>query len=259
MRIARFSVNDSIHFGIIHDDNRHVMALKGDPMYTVPEASGEVFEMEDVRLLSPVIPRSKVLCVGRNYAEHAAEMGNEVPDEPLLFMKPNTAVIGPEDVVVYPRWSTQVDHEVELAVVIKSITKDVAPEHVGDHIFGYCVANDVTARDKQRTDNQWTRAKGFDTSCPLGPWIVVDPDLDVSNLTIECAVNGKIRQHASTADMVFSVDELISYMSQVMTLLPGDVILTGTPQGIGSVEPGDLVTSRIESIGEMTNRIMSAD
>lgn len=258
MRIARFSINDSIYFGIVHEDDTHIMALKGDPMFTVPEASGEIFSLEEVRLLSPVIPRSKVLCVGRNYAEHAREMGNDVPDEPLLFMKPNTAVIGPEDAVVRPAWSTQLDHEVELAVVIKTMAKDVEPQQVKNVIFGYTVANDFTARDKQREDKQWTRAKGFDSSCPLGPWIVVDPDLDVTNLSLECEVNGQIKQQGNTGQMVFPIPELISYMSKAMTLLPGDVILTGTPSGISTVEEGDLVTSRISGIGQMTNRIMYA-
>ncbi|MDO5746076.1 MAG: fumarylacetoacetate hydrolase family protein [Actinomycetaceae bacterium] len=259
MRVVRFRVHDTIHFGIVHKDGTHVMGLKADPLFSEPEPSGHVFSLDEVRLLSPVIPRSKVLCVGRNYAEHVRELDHEIPEEPLLFMKPNTAVIGPDDLIVHPSWSQRVDHEIELGVVIKTIVKDIAVKDVPTVIFGVLVANDFTARDCQQKDGQWTRAKGFDTSCPLGPWIDINPDLDLQNLTLECEVDGELRQQGNTKDMMWPVHELISYMSKVCTLLPGDVILTGTPHGVGPVKPGQIVTSRIAEIGEFSNRIVAAE
>lgn len=256
MRIVRFSSGGDPKYGIVKDDSTRIFVLRGDPIFSEVKLSGEVFELDEVRLLSPVIPRSKVVCVGKNYQDHAAEMDSEVPAEPLLFIKPNTSVIGPDDPIVLPNWSHHVDHEAELAVVIKTLAKNVAVEDVDDVIFGYTVANDVTARDIQKKDGQWTRAKGFDTSCPLGPWIVVDPDLNVDDLRVTASIDGDLRQSESTSKMIFPVRELVSFISHVFTLLPGDVILTGTPAGVGPIHPGDRVDVAVSGIGTLSNPVV---
>jgi 2-keto-4-pentenoate hydratase/2-oxohepta-3-ene-1,7-dioic acid hydratase in catechol pathway len=204
-----------------------------------------------------VIPRSKVVCVGRNYAEYAAELGNELPGEPLLFIKPNTSVVGPRDPISYPRQSNDVQFEGELAVVIRRICKDVPAERARDVVFGYTVGNDVTARDLQRKDVQFTRAKGFDSFCPLGPW--VETDLDFSDLEVTTTLNGETRQRGRTSQMIFDVPTLIAYISSVMTLLPGDVILTGTPSGVGPMQPGDDVAVTVEGIGTLSNKVVARD
>lgn len=196
--------------------------------------------------------------IGKNYADHIAEMGGETPAAPVVFLKPNTSVIGPDDPIVLPSWSNEVHHEAELAVVIKTLAKNISVEDVDSVILGYTCANDVTARDCQRNDGQWSRAKGFDTSCPLGPWITVDPDLDVDNLQITCRVDGQIRQHDSTSSMITPVRELVSYASQIFTLLPGDVIITGTPSGIGPIEKGQRVEVEIEGIGVLSNPVFAS-
>lgn len=221
--------------------------------------SGARWALSDVRLLSPILP-SKVVCVGRNYADHAAEHGNDVPKEPLLFLKPSTSVIGPRDAIRLPIFSKQVEHEAELAVVIGAPGARRADRAAAERaIFGYTCANDVTARDLQRSDGQWTRAKGFDSFCPIGPWITTG--LDVSDLEIRCEVGRnpeemEVRQLGRTKDMVFDVPGLVSYISHVMTLLPGDVVLTGTPAGVSPLVEGDTVTVRIEGIGELTNPVV---
>ena len=221
--------------------------------------SGARWALSDVRLLSPILP-SKVVCVGRNYADHAAELGNEVPKEPLLFLKPSTSVIGPRDAIRLPIFSKQVEHEAELAVVIGAPGARRADRAAAERaIFGYTCANDVTARDLQRSDGQWTRAKGFDSFCPIGPWITTG--LDVSDVEIRCEVGRnpeemEVRQLGRTKDMVFDVAGLVSYISHVMTLLPGDVVLTGTPAGVSPLVEGDTVTVRIEGIGELTNPVV---
>lgn len=221
--------------------------------------SGARWALSDVRLLSPILP-SKVVCVGRNYADHAAELGNEVPKEPLLFLKPSTSVIGPRDAIRLPIFSKQVEHEAELAVVIGAPGARRADRAAAERaIFGYTCANDVTARDLQRSDGQWTRAKGFDSFCPIGPWITTG--LDVSDLEIRCEVGRnpeemEVRQLGRTKDMVFDVPGLVSYISHVMTLLPGDVVLTGTPAGVSPLVEGDTVTVRIDGIGELTNPVV---
>jgi 2-keto-4-pentenoate hydratase/2-oxohepta-3-ene-1,7-dioic acid hydratase in catechol pathway len=221
--------------------------------------TGKRWALPDVRLLAPIFS-SKVVCVGRNYAEHAAELGNEVPKEPLIFLKPSTSVIGPNDAIRLPPQSKQVEHEAELAVVIgvgpgpaRRLDR-AAAEKV---IFGYTCANDVTARDLQKADVQFTRAKGFDSFCPLGPWITTG--LDVSDLEVRCEVSDEVRQIGRTKDLVFDIPTLVSYVSHVMTLLPGDVILTGTPAGVGPLTAGDTVTVRIEGIGELTNPVTTLD
>ena len=216
------------------------------------EFTGDRFALGDVRLLAPILP-SKVLAVGRNYAAHAAEMGGEVPERPLLFLKPSTSVIGTNDVIRLPADSDQVDHEAELALVIGKVAKDVPRERAAEVIFGYTCANDVTARDQQRADGQFTRAKGHDSFCPIGPWI--ETTFDPSAVRIRALVNGQTRQDGNTADMVFDIATLVSFMSHVMTLVPGDVILTGTPDGVGPIVNGDIVTVAIDGIGELTNKV----
>ncbi|EWT04263.1 2-hydroxyhepta-2,4-diene-1,7-dioate isomerase [Intrasporangium chromatireducens Q5-1] len=254
MRIARYTTGEDPAYGIVQGEpgNEVITPLAGDPLYVGLQASGAgPVMLEDVRLLAPVIPRSKIIAIGKNYADHAKEMGGEVPDEPLMFFKPNTAVVGPFDPVVLPRGSEEVSYEGELAVVIKTITKGVKAENAAECIYGYTVANDVTARDWQRRDGQWARAKGFDTSCPLGPWI--ETELDPADLSITTTLDGEVRQDGRTSDMVHGIAALIEHMSAAFTLLPGDVILTGTPAGVGLVEAGQQVTVEIEGIGSLTN------
>jgi 2-keto-4-pentenoate hydratase/2-oxohepta-3-ene-1,7-dioic acid hydratase in catechol pathway len=229
-----------------------VAQIDGHPFGEI-RFTGQRWAVADVRLLSPILP-SKVVCVGRNYADHAAEHGAQVPAEPLLFLKPSTSVIGPLDTVRLPPQSHQVEHEAELAVVIGAAgARRVDRAAAARAIFGYTAANDVTARDLQRSDSQWTRAKGFDSFCPLGPWIVTD--LDPADLEVRCEVNEEVRQLGRTSDMVFDVPTLVSYVSHVMTLLPGDVLLTGTPAGVGPLAPGDRVAVRIDGLGELSNPV----
>jgi len=208
-------------------------------------------------LLAPVLPRSKVVAVGRNYAAHAAELGNAVPDEPLLFLKPNTSVIGPGEAIVYPRQSQDVQYEGELAVVIGRIAKDVPRDRVGEVVFGYTVANDVTARDLQRKDVQFTRGKGFDTFCPLGPWI--ETDLDPADLRLTTRLGERVVQDGRTSAMIHDVAALVAYVSSIMTLLPADVILTGTPEGVGPMRVGEQVSVEVEGIGTLTNHLVEPE
>ncbi|MBQ0897478.1 fumarylacetoacetate hydrolase family protein [Micromonospora purpureochromogenes] len=264
MRIARFAHAKGMSFGVVEGEpgvgpeGLTIAEIEGHPFGQVT-FSGARWALSDVRLLSPILP-SKVVCVGRNYAEHAAEHGTEVPKEPLLFLKPSTSVIGPRDAIRLPIFSKQVEHEAELAVVIGAPGARRADRAAAAKaIFGYTCANDVTARDLQRSDGQWTRAKGFDSFCPIGPWITTG--LDVSDLEIRCEVGRnpdemEVRQLGRTKDMVFDVPALVSYISHVMTLLPGDVVLTGTPAGVSPLTEGDTVTVRIEGIGELTNPVV---
>lgn len=249
MRLARFRHGTRIATGAIEGD--FVRPLHGT-FFENPVPTGEEVPVADVRLLAPVLP-SKVVCVGRNYVEHGAEMGGEVPEEPLLFLKPSTAVIGPGDPIPYPPASSQVEHEGELAVVIGRLARRVPAEEAGAVILGFTCGNDVTARDLQRRDGQWTRGKGFDGFCPLGPWI--ETELDPSDLAIECRVNGERRQAARTSQLTFGPAELVEYASAVMTLLPGDVIMTGTPAGVGPMQVGDRVEVEIEGIGVLANEV----
>lgn len=258
MRIARFTTGGDPRFALVEGapGAEELVVITGDPIYTPVQPTGERVPLDDdaVRLLAPVIPRSKIVGVGRNYADHAKEMGNELPTQPLLFLKPNTAVVGPDDPVLLPDWTQEVSYEAELAVVIGKVTKDVTPERALDHVFGFTVANDVTARDIQRSDDQWTRAKGFDGSCPLGPWIV--PGLDVEDLAVRSRVNGELKQDGRTSQMVFDTAFLVSYVSEVFTLLPGDVILTGTPAGVGQVVDRDVMECEVEEIGVLRNPVL---
>jgi 2-keto-4-pentenoate hydratase/2-oxohepta-3-ene-1,7-dioic acid hydratase in catechol pathway len=233
-----------------------VAQIDGHPFGDI-RFTGQRWAVTDVRLLSPILP-SKVVCVGRNYADHAAETGAEVPAEPLLFLKPSTSVIGPRDTVRLPPQSRHVEHEAELAVVIgASGARRIDRSAAARAIFGYTCANDVTARDLQRSDSQWTRAKGFDSFCPLGPWIVTD--LDPADLEVRCEVNEEVRQLGRTSDMVFDIATLVSYVSHVMTLLPGDVLLTGTPAGVGPLAAGDQVSVRIDGLGELVNPVAALE
>jgi 2-keto-4-pentenoate hydratase/2-oxohepta-3-ene-1,7-dioic acid hydratase in catechol pathway len=197
------------------------------------------------------------VCIGRNYVAHAEELGHDVPEEPLVFLKPNTSVVGPGDPIVYPRQSSNVHFEGELGIVIGRICRDVPPERVSDVIYGYTVGNDVTARDLQETDDQWARAKGFDSFCPLGPWI--ETDLDPSGLSVRTELNGELKQDGTTALMIFDVPTVVSYITSFMTLLPGDVVLTGTPAGVGPMQVGDDVSVTVEGIGTLTNKVVSRD
>lgn len=258
MRIVRFSpptgspLGSDPHFGIMENE-KTIRLIASDPLYAGIQPLDTTLKLSDVRLLAPVIPRSKVVCIGKNYADHAAEMGGEVPEEPIIFIKPNTSVIGPEDVIVWPTMSARVDHEGELAIVISKICKEVPRTKYRDVIFGYTVANDVTARDLQKKDGQWTRGKSFDSFCPIGPWI--DTDFEPTDQLITAAVDGEIKQSAKLSDMIFKVPEIIEFVSTVMTLLPGDIILTGTPAGIGPMNPGGEVTVTISGLGVLTNKV----
>jgi len=258
VRIARFTTGDDPRYALVEGapGAEELVVITGDPIYTTIQPTGERVQLSDdaVRLLAPVIPRSKIIGVGRNYAAHAAETGHALPVVPLLFLKPNTSVIGPDDPIVLPAWTEEVEHEAELAVVIGKVTKNVTVARALDHVFGYTVANDVTARDAQRAEPQWTRAKGFDTSCPIGPWIV--PGLDVSDLAVRSRVNGQPRQDGRTSQLIFDVAYLVSYISEVFTLLPGDVILTGTPAGVGPIVDRDIVEVEVEDIGVLRNPVL---
>jgi 2-keto-4-pentenoate hydratase/2-oxohepta-3-ene-1,7-dioic acid hydratase in catechol pathway len=259
VRIARYTTGDDPTFGVVEDDGgRLVLAeVQGDPLHQPVVFTGVRVPLDDVRLLAPVIPRSKVIGIGKNYADHAAEMGGEAPAEPLMFIKPNTSVIGPGDPVVLPWQSSNVHYEGELAVVIGRICKDVPRERVKDVVYGYTCGNDVTARDLQRSDGQWSRAKGFDTFCPLGPWIVTD--LDPADLTISTRRDGETVQDGRTSQMVHDVATLVAHASEAFTLLPGDVILTGTPAGVGPIAAGQRVDVEIEGIGTLTNPVVARD
>ncbi|MGO1522618.1 MAG: fumarylacetoacetate hydrolase family protein [Nesterenkonia sp.] len=253
MKICRFVTDAEPAYGILTgaEGQESILQLVGDPFYQGIKESGQTHRLDDVRLVAPIIPRSKLIGVGRNYLDHAKEMGNDVPASPLLFLMPNTAVVGPNEPVNMPAFSEEVSYEAELAVVIGRICKDVPLDRVAEVIYGYTVANDVTARDAQRTDGQWARAKGFDTSVPLGPWI--ETELDTEDLRVTGRLNGDTVQDGSTADMIFGVAELVNYISQAMTLLPGDVILTGTPAGVGQVTEGDRFEAEVEGIGTLTS------
>ena len=254
MKIVRFSHQESIRYGIV--DEAELVVLAGDPMFAGFDTTGERVPLGEVSLLAPVIPRSKVVCVGKNYHDHAAEMGGEAPAEPLLFLKPNTAVIGPGDAIVRPPQSTRTDFEGELAVVIGRIAKNVPAPSALDYVFGYTIGNDVTARDLQKSDGQWARAKGFDTFCPLGP--AIETDFDPARATVQSRVNGEVKQSAPLTDMIHSVADIIAYASAVFTLLPGDVILTGTPAGIGPFVAGDVVEVEISGLGVLRNPVRDA-
>ena len=254
MKIARFSSKgEDPRYGIL--DERDLVVLAGDPMYQGFETTGERVPLADAKLLAPVIPRSKVIGVGLNYAEHASEMDERSGDDPVVFLKPNTAVVGPDDPIRLPADVGRVDHEGELAIVIGSLAKNVRREDFASVVLGYTIANDVTARDLQARDGQWTRSKGFDTFCPLGP--VIETEIDPSDIRLETRVDGELRQAASTAEMVHDIPTLVEFVSSIWTLLPGDVILTGTPAGVGQIRDGEVVEVLIEGIGSLKNPVIA--
>lgn len=250
MRFVRFQHNgDAPRFGWLHDDQ--VGEIQGD-LFGSYRRRKTTIPLKDVHLLAPTVP-SKIVCVGRNYVDHAKELGNEVPKVPLIFLKPPSSVIADGEAVILPPQSTQVEHEGELVAVIGKRGRNITAESAKDYILGYTIGNDVTARDLQKTDGQWTRAKGFDTFCPFGPWI--DTDFDPSDALITCRVNGQMRQMASSRDMVFNIGVLLAYISSVMTLEPGDLVFTGTPAGVGVLKAGDVVEVEIDGLGVLKNPV----
>ncbi len=258
MRIARFAVNGEVSFGIVEGPGNDpadlvVAAVTGHPFAPLV-LSGERYPLSSVRLLAPVLP-SKVVCIGKNYADHVAEMGGDAPADPVVFLKPSTSVIGPGDPIVLPRNSNHVDHEAELGIVIGRLCRDVPAAKAFEVVLGYTCGNDVTARDHQQADGQWTRGKSHDSFCPLGPW--VETDLDVSSLQVQCAVDGAVRQDGNTQQLLTGVPAIIEWVTAFMTLLPGDVILTGTPAGVGPLVPGNAVTVLVEGIGPLTNPVVA--
>lgn len=258
MRVVRFTpqpdtgLGSDPLYGILEEDNR-ISIISGDPIYHGIQKTAATVDLTKVRLLAPVIPRSKIVAVGKNYADHAAEMGGVVPEEPIIFLKPNTSVIGPGDTIVWPAIAPTIDYEAELAIVIGRVCKEVPKERVNDVIFGYTMANDVTCREIQRKDGQWMRAKSFDTFCPLGPWI--ETEFVPGNQRITTTLNGEIKQDAHLSDMMFKVPDIIHFITQVMTLLPGDVVITGTPAGIGPMPEKASVAVAIEGLGQLTNKV----
>ncbi len=253
MRFVRFQQGEEPpRFGWLHENK--IGEIEGDLFGAYKRLKAEI-PLNDVRLLAPSVP-SKIICVGRNYVEHAKELGNEVPKMPLIFFKPPSSVIASGGTILLPPQSAQVEHEAELVIVVGKRGRNVTTESARDFVFGYTIGNDVTARDLQKTDGQWTRAKGFDTFCPFGPW--VDTDFDPADALITCRVNGQMRQLASTRDMIFNIGVLIAYISSVMTLEPGDLIFTGTPSGVNQLQPGDTVEVEIDGLGLLTNPVQVA-
>jgi len=252
MRLVRFRHGDRIATGAVQPGSDTIQVIAGT-FFEDPLPTGDEVAIDDVMLLAPVLP-SKLVCVGKNYAAHAAEFGMDVPEEPLLFLKPSTSVIGPGDPIRLLPISHRVDYEGELAVVMGRLARNVRAEDASRFILGYACANDVTLRDLQKTDDQWARAKGFDGSAPLGPWI--ETSVDPTDAVVETRLNGDVVQHASTSDMVFGVAELIEYVTSFMTLLPGDALLTGTPEGVGRLQGGDVVEVEVEGVGTLRNEVV---
>ncbi len=249
MKFVRFEVGERTASGIL--DGEEIIELDGD-FYSILKTAGISHAVSQVKLLAPCVP-SKIVAVGLNYRDHAAEMRLAVPGEPVVFLKPPTSVIGPGGTIIYPAMSEQVDYEAELGVVVKNRIAGITPDQSKDHILGYTCANDITARDLQKKDGQWTRAKSFDTFCPVGPWI--ESELDTRDLLIESYLNGERRQSSRTSQLIFPVSYLVSFISRIMTLTPGDLIITGTPAGIGPMKPGDDIEVRIEGLGSLKNTI----
>ncbi len=252
MRIVRFKSAGSVHFGVL--DGEEIRALAGDNPFGLVEGEAR-FAAADVELLSPVVP-GKIIGIGRNYADHARELGNDAPAEPLIFLKASSTLNHPDAVIELPSISQRVDFEGELAVVIGRKARHVTRDDWKSVVFGYCCSNDVTARDLQKKDGQFTRGKSFDSFCPIGPFI--ETELDVTDLALRTSVNGEVHQNGRTSDMIFAVPQLIEYITAVMTLFPGDIILTGTPAGVGPLVPGDEVVVEIEHLGSLRNRVVAA-
>jgi len=253
MRLGRILVEGRPEYCLIEDGR--VRVVEGD-LFGSLQASDRVLEMENVQLISPVTP-SKIIAVGLNYRDHADEMGEELPKEPLIFLKPPTAVIGPREMIVIPAGAGRVDYEAELAIVMGKKGRHIPVEEARQYILGYTCLNDVTARELQAKDGQWTRAKSFDTFCPIGPWIATD--LEPGRLQIQLYLNGQCKQKSNTNQLIFNVDQLVSYISSIMTLLPGDVIATGTPSGVGALADGDVVRVVIEDLGVLENRVVKEE
>ena len=250
MKVARFSNGAEPRFGIV--DGPELVVLKGHPLVAGYQTTGERIPLKEVKLLAPTIP-SKIVCIGKNFADHAAEIGEEVTEEPLIFFKPSSAIIGHGDAIVIPPQSKQVELEAELCLVIGKLAKNVSVDKALEYLWGVTIANDVTARDLQFGDGQWARSKGFDTFCPLGPWVETEfvPDGQV----IESRINGEVRQNVAISEMVHKIPFIISYVSKNMTLLPGDIILTGSPAGISVINAGDMIECEIEGIGILSNPV----
>ncbi len=251
MKIVHFKADDHRHYGILEDNT--ITEIEGKP-YRYIKRLQKRRRLKDVTLLPPCAP-TKIVALGLNYHEHAIELGMEIPGSPLTFMKPSTSVVGHSDNIVYPSASAQVDYEGELAAVIKKAAWRIATEDALDYVLGYCCFNDVTARDLQSQDGQWTRAKGFDTFSAIGPWI--ETEINPDDITLETYLNGELKQRGSTTDLIYSLAEIINFISHVMTLLPGDVIATGTPPGVGPMYPGDTVEIKIEQIGTLRNKVVA--
>jgi 2-keto-4-pentenoate hydratase/2-oxohepta-3-ene-1,7-dioic acid hydratase in catechol pathway len=251
VRIARYSHDGEVKFGVVEGGD--LADIMGHPFGPIT-FSGERRAISSVRLLPPVLP-SKVVAIGKNYAEHASEMGGDVPEQPLVFLKPSTSVVGSGDTIAYPPSSSRVDYEGELAVVIGRLCRDVPESRAMEVVFGYSCANDVTARDQQATDGQWSRAKGYDSFCPLGPWI--ETEVTPDDLRVTTTLNGEVKQDGRTSQLVHRIPSLVTYITACMTLLPGDVILTGTPAGVGPMQIGDEVSVEIEGIGRLSNRVVA--
>ena len=251
MKVARFSQGDEVRFGVL--DGPELVVLKGHPIVNGYEPSGERVPLKDVKLLAPSIP-SKIVCVGKNYLAHIEEMGHDsVGSEPTLFLKPSSSIVGPGDNIFLPPQSQQVDLEVELAIVIGALTRNVSPEDALQYVWGFTVANDVTARDLQASDDQWARSKSFDSFCPLGPWL--ETEFIPEDQMIESRINGEVVQSSTIDQMIFTVPQIISYISHNMTLLPGDVIITGTPAGITKINSGDIIECEVEGVGTLINQV----
>lgn len=255
MKVARFSTGGDPRFGIVDGDD--LVVLKGDPLFSGFDTTDERVPLDDVKLLAPVIPRSKIVCVGLNYPEHKEEMDLDRPDTPLIFLKPNTAIIGPGEFIQIPPVEGRIVHEGELAIVIGKIAKQVKAEDYAEYVFGYTIANDVSARDQMFADGQWARAKGYDTFCPIGP--IIETELDWSELEIQTHVDHEPRRHGNTRDMIHKIPQIIEFVSDVWTLLPGDLILTGTPAGLGGFVDGQVVSITIDGIGTLSNPARNRD
>lgn len=251
MKFIRFLINGKEKNGIVIEEDHTVREIKGD-FFDKYEILENQYSLLEIKYLPPCMP-SKIIALGLNYFDHAEELKLKIPEEPLIFLKPSTAVIGHKENIIYPKMTERLDYEAELGVIIKNKVKNIKPKEVYENILGYTCFNDVTARDLQKKDGQWTRAKSFDTFAPLGPYLVTD--LEPNNLEIKLRQNGKVKQHSSTSKMIFKIEEIVSFISQIMTLNPGDVIVTGTPSGVGELQVGDVVEVEIEGIGTLTNYI----
>lgn len=250
LKVCRFLYQGETLYGEIEGDK--LFCLDRSYLEDMVQRTGKILPIDEVKLLTPVEP-TKIICVGLNYAKHIEELGHSLHEDPVIFLKPLTTLIGPEDEILLPQMSNQVEYEGELVVVIGKPLKNASEDQVRDSIFGYTCGNDVTARDLQKKDGQWTRSKGFDTFCPIGPWIVTD--LDSSQLDIHTILNGVTKQSSNTKYLINPVTKLISYISQIMTLNPGDIIMTGTPEGVGPMKSGDEVTIHVEGIGQLNNHV----